>query len=89
MTSEDRTPAERAAFLRDRIASMILGACADGWNVCEVNNMCSPMHKRLAELIENVEYAFQLAERRGEKRGRLAGAALAKLTPDERTALGL
>lgn len=77
MTSDERTPQERTAFLMDRIERM-LGALPSSFS--------DPEHARLRS---DICLAFKKAEERGERRGMLKGAALAKLTPEERAALGL
>lgn len=89
MITLDRTPSERAAFLRDRIATMLAEAFTDGLDITAANCMTSEMYRRLETLVKAAEEAFHAAEARGEKRGRVIGMALSKLSSEERKALGL
>jgi hypothetical protein len=49
----------------------------------------TPVNTALAAIHADLTQAFTVCEQVGEAKGRLAGQALAKLTEDERRALGL
>ena len=72
-----RTPEERARMVMDRINSMY----ATGRTI--------PSEREREELFKDITWAFRVMEHDGEARGRIKGSALAKLTPEERAALGL
>ena len=85
----DRTPLERTSILRDRIAHMLRYCAEKNIDIIEANCMTSDMFKILEGVMADVKDAFAAAEKRGEARGRIAGGALAKLTDEERKALGV
>lgn len=79
MTSTDRTPSQRTSFLGERLARLFMPR----------DQMSAQGQLEFDVLMCDVLGAFQAAEERGERRGLLKGQALAKLTDDERSALGL
>lgn len=57
MTSEDRTPGQRAVFLRDRI-----------WSIMAMSLMAQ-RNEAIDKLVRDAEIAFEQAEKRGLRRG--------------------